>query len=643
MFQKWLFLLLVLLLASSAAQAWQQPEKAQPSAEQTSEEAINTLIQQQRYDEAITRLEDALKREPKSADLNQRLAKSYFVKSVATKNSALEAKAFALFRRAIELSPQRADLHHSLALAHFLAGHNDQAVAECDRAIGLDAIYLPAYTLKWEARLKGADFEAQAQAIGSEIEKLLSENKSEPALAIAAKGFEMLADEQAIEKINDRVLNEYPKGNWAQNILAQRAFEEPDNAKRADLLDTFIARYPTDPRAGLVYQELFRLRANQPTTAAARLVAIGDAWIERATASAYLMIVARAKVALALAERRSSLDHAEAIANDAAKIAKGLTVDSPLVAGEPPADREPLIARLKQDAQMALGFVHLRQGQIAEAAKELSAPLEPVNKQVERDGYVLWKDADLGQLGLRPRVLWLAELYEAQGDYQKAAKYLLAGVSDEDYRNRIIQSQLQAVYSKLGRTAQDAATAFDQAAQRYRALTTPTSAARDQEKRQSLAARTDVAAPDFKTTRLDKKEVGLADFKGKVAVLAFWATWCGPCLVELPHLQEAAKKYAANPDVMFLAINVDEHKLAVRPFVERNGYRFPVAYDINGAEAFGVSGIPTLIILDRRGRVAFREQGFGGDAEHYVERLSWRIDELLNEKADSGKSGRTNE
>ncbi|HJQ27442.1 MAG TPA: redoxin domain-containing protein [Blastocatellia bacterium] len=643
MFQKWLFLLFALLLVAGQAHAWQQAEKPQTNAGQTSEEAINSLIQQQRYDEAIALLEDALKREPQSADLNLLLAKSYFVKGLATNNAALEAKAFELFRKSIELAPQRADLHYSYAKAHLLAGHDDEAIAECDRAIKLDAVYIPAYTLKWKIRLKRPNFEAEAQAIRAEIGKLLAENKSEPALAIAAKGFEMLADDPAIEKIYDRVLSEYPKGNWAQNILAQRAFEEPDNDKRADLLDAFITRYPADPRAALVYQELFRLRVNQPATPAARLAAIGDAWIERAPATAYAMIVARAKVALALAERRSNLGRAETLANDAVKIAKGLTADSPLVAGEQPADREPLIARLKLDAQMALGFAHLRQGRIPEAAKELSAPLEPVTRQVERDGFVLWRDADLRELGLPPRVLWLAELYEVQGDYEKAAKYLLAGVSDEDYRNRIIQTRLPAVYSKLGRTPQDAAAAFDQAAQHFRMLTTPTTAARDQEKRQLLATRGTATAPDFKATRLDKKEVGLADLKGKVAVISFWATWCGPCLIELPRLQDAAKKYAANPDVIFLAISVDEHKLAVRPFVERKGYRFPVAYDINGAEAFGVSGIPTLIILDRRGRVAFREQGIGGDPDHYIERLSWRIDELLNEKADSEKTGQSNE
>jgi thiol-disulfide isomerase/thioredoxin len=154
---------------------------------------------------------------------------------------------------------------------------------------------------------------------------------------------------------------------------------------------------------------------------------------------------------------------------------------------------------------------------------------------------------------------------------------------------------------------------------------------RDEERRRLLASRESAPAPDFNALGLDHKAIRLADLKGKVAVLVFWATWCGPCVAELPPLNAAAAKYAANTNVAFLAISVDEHRLAVRPFVQRNGYRLPFAYDVDGAAAFGVGGVPALIILDRRGRVAFRELGFGGEADRYVERLSWRIDELLKE------------
>jgi len=510
----------------------------------------------------------------------------------------------------------------------------DEAIAVCERALRFDANCLSAYTMKWEAMLKEPDFEKQGGLIRTEIDRLLAHHQSEQALGIAAKGYELLADEQLVQAIHQRVLAEFPNSNWAQNILASRALGEPEAEKRADLLERFIARYPEDPRAGLIYANLFRMRANQAITLSARLAAIGDAWIRHASPTAYSMIAARIKVALVLAERQSNLDHAEAIAIEAAKIARDLTVDSPLVTVEPPAGRESLIARLRDETQMALGFVHLRQGRIVDAAKELSDPLQAVSKQVERDGYILWKDADLGEFGLRPRVFWLAEIFEAQGDYQRAARYLLAGASDDVHGTRYIQSRLPGIYSRLGRTEREAAADFSQAVQRYRALMTPTVAMRGEEKRRLLASRTAISTPDFRALGLDRKETGLSDLKGKVAVLIFWATWCGPCVAELPSFQETARKYAANQDVIFLAISIDEHKLAVRPFIERSGFRLPVAYDINGAAAFGINAVPSLIILDRQGRVAFREEGFGGDANRYVERLRWRIDELLDESAN---------
>lgn len=509
----------------------------------------------------------------------------------------------------------------------------DEAVAACGRMLRLETDCFAAYTGKWEVMLRQPDFETQGELIRTEIDRLLAQNKSEPALGIAAKGFELLADEPMQQAIYSRVLAEFPKSAWAQDILGSRALGEPDSKKRATLLERFLALYPEDRRAGLIYADLFRMQANQAVTLSAGLATIGDAWIGHVMPTAYSMITARVKVALVLAERKSDLDHAERIALEAARIAGNLTVDSPLVASEPFASRQQLIARLRVDAQMALGFVHLRQGRIADAANELKDPLQMVSKQVERDGYVLWKDADLQELGLRPRVRWLAELFEAQGDYPRAAQYLLAGASDDERGARDIQSRLPAIYLKLGRTEQEAAADFERALRRYGALMTPTLAMREEEKRRLLGLRTAAPAVDFKVLRLDKKELRFSDLKGKVAVLLFWATWCGPCVAEMPRFQDAVNRYANHHDVIFLAISIDEHKLAVRPFIERGGFRLPVAYDINSAAAFGIRSVPALILIDKQGRVAYREAGYGGAADRYLDRLSWRIDELLEEPA----------
>jgi thiol-disulfide isomerase/thioredoxin len=489
---------------------------------------------------------------------------------------------------------------------------------------------LDTYRAKWQAMMNRPDFEDQQQAIRADIAALL---KLKPAslkpLEVIAYGYDLLADEAALKALEGRILAEFPDSTWAQNIHAARALNEPDKLKQAGMLEAFIARYPNDARLQLMRALLFRIRANQPDTAGDALENIGDAWIRHAL-GAYDEIKTRLTVALVLAEKRHHLDHAAALAQTAVKLVGELADQPERLTRTRREDRPRIISDLKSQTEAALGFVHLRQGRYVEAARELSGPLQPVSKQVERDGYILWKDADLREFGLRPRVLWLAELFEAQGDDKRAATYLLAGVSDDAQGKRDVESRLLALYAKLGRAGEQALADLNQAARRYHALTTPTAVMREMEKRRLLTDRTDTPAPDFKAIGLDKKEIQLADFKDKVAVLVFWATWCGPCVAELPHLQEVADKYAAQPNVIFIAISMDERKLALRPFIKRNGYRLPVAYDVSGAAAFGVSAIPSLIIIDRQGRIAFREPGFGGDGDRYVERLSWRIDELLD-------------
>lgn len=168
-------------------------------------------------------------------------------------------------------------------------------------------------------------------------------------------------------------------------------------------------------------------------------------------------------------------------------------------------------------------------------------------------------------------------------------------------------------------------------------MSVATEKTRGEQKTTLLANRVNSPAPDFKVVRLDKSLVELKDLRGKVVVLNFWATWCGPCVAEMPHFQKAAEKYAANKEVVFLAISVDDNRLAARSFIEKRGYKFSVAYDSGAAASYKVRGIPATFIIDRKGMIQYRDDGFGGAGEAYVERLGWRIDELLKAR-DEGQA-----
>ena len=116
-------------------------------------------------------------------------------------------------------------------------------------------------------------------------------------------------------------------------------------------------------------------------------------------------------------------------------------------------------------------------------------------------------------------------------------------------------------------------------------------------------------APDFALKDDQGGEFVLSKQRGKSVVIAFWASWCGPCQQELPELERLMRKH---PKVTFVAVNVDRNPAAGRRFLERLKLKLPVAYDPrNEALArYDVGSMPTSYIVDRRGTVKFRKVGY---------------------------------
>ncbi|HKY04951.1 MAG TPA: TlpA disulfide reductase family protein, partial [Blastocatellia bacterium] len=101
------------------------------------------------------------------------------------------------------------------------------------------------------------------------------------------------------------------------------------------------------------------------------------------------------------------------------------------------------------------------------------------------------------------------------------------------------------------------------------------------------------------------------------------------CVAELPHFQKAAGRYEGSGEAVFLAISLDENRAQVGPFMQRHGLRLVTAFGSELSGLFNITGIPATLIIDRAGVIRFKETGFGGAGETYVERIVWRVDELL--------------
>jgi peroxiredoxin len=119
-------------------------------------------------------------------------------------------------------------------------------------------------------------------------------------------------------------------------------------------------------------------------------------------------------------------------------------------------------------------------------------------------------------------------------------------------------------------------------------------------------------APEFVATTLDGKELKLGDLRGKVVLLDFWATWCGPCIAELPNLQWAHKQFGLGGELVVVGISLDSNKDAVKEFVAKRDIHWRQialgpAEQNPVAKEYTVSGVPATFLIGRDGKVVARD------------------------------------
>jgi len=137
-------------------------------------------------------------------------------------------------------------------------------------------------------------------------------------------------------------------------------------------------------------------------------------------------------------------------------------------------------------------------------------------------------------------------------------------------------------------------------------------------------------APDFSLRNTENDDVKLSEFEGQVVLLSFWATWCVPCQVEMPKLQEMHSELA-DQGFTVLAISTDDSrsKSRVKPMIKSKGYTFPVLYDTDTKVVTQYNPektLPYTVLIDREGNVAYKHSGYSeGDEVHLRE----EVDKLL--------------
>lgn len=195
------------------------------------------------------------------------------------------------------------------------------------------------------------------------------------------------------------------------------------------------------------------------------------------------------------------------------------------------------------------------------------------------------------------------ERYAAYAEKAKGMQFTKNYIEKELGRgtnSKLLTEQLERIYQELNLPKE----ALETKKQQLKKIVT------ENAKKEVINLYGDVKAPDFDLENLEGKKVKLSDYKGKLIVLDFWATWCRPCRASFPKMQALVNEYES-VKVVFLFIDTEERnskekiKNKVTEFLKEHEYTFNVLYDFNSevANKYKIKGIPTKVLIDKEGNI----------------------------------------